>query len=331
MSKNITIADIADALGVSKSTVSRAISGKGRIGQETKEKVFEYIDKYGYRANVVARGLAQSKTYNICVVLPADYRVSDLTFFQECIMGIHNVSGIMEYDIVLCICTDNDISSLKRIIENGKADGVILMRTFVKDAQIEYLQREKVPFVAIGTTNYRNVVQVDNDHTNACKELTATILGKGMKKIALIGGNGNHVVSECRFKGFVEAHEEMNVNIDKSLLFIDEEDDASIDKNVENIIKNKADCIMCMDDAVCSVVIRKLRELKIKIPRDIRIASFYNSNVLENNVPAITSLSFDDSELGRMACKALLDILEGKEVTSRKLLSYEVVLKESTK
>ena len=68
LEKNITIADVAEALGVSKTTVSRAISGKGRIGRETRERVLAYIEEHDYKPNVIAKGLAQSKTYNICVV-----------------------------------------------------------------------------------------------------------------------------------------------------------------------------------------------------------------------------------------------------------------------
>ena len=68
--KNITIADVAEALGVSKTTVSRAISGKGRIGQETRDRVMAYIREYGYMPNAMARGLAKSKTFNLCVVMP---------------------------------------------------------------------------------------------------------------------------------------------------------------------------------------------------------------------------------------------------------------------
>lgn len=152
--KNITIADVADALGVSKTTVSRAISGKGRIGKETRERVLAYIEKYDYKPNVIAKGLAQSKTYNICVVMPGEYDVVDLTFFQECLFGIQEIAGIMEYDILLSICKNNDISSLERIISNHKVDGVILMRTFVEDAQIEYLSTKEIPFVTIGSSNY---------------------------------------------------------------------------------------------------------------------------------------------------------------------------------
>ena len=66
MSNNITISDVAEALGVSKTTVSRAISGKGRIGAATRKRVLEYIQEHDYKPNVIARGLAQSKTFNIC-------------------------------------------------------------------------------------------------------------------------------------------------------------------------------------------------------------------------------------------------------------------------
>ena len=86
-----------------------------------------------------------------------------------------------------------------------------------------------------------------------------------------------------------------------------------------------------MDDAICSHVLRKLRQDHVKIPDDVKIASFYNSSVLENNIPSITSLSFDARELGMTACKNLLSQIDGVEVPRRTLLSYEVVLKESTK
>ena len=129
--KNITIADVAQALGVSKTTVSRAISGKGRIGKETKERVLAYIEEHDYKPNVIAKGLAQSKTYNLCAVMPGDDDVVDLTFVQECLFGIREIAGIMGYDILLSICKNDDISSLERIIANHKVDGVILMRTFV--------------------------------------------------------------------------------------------------------------------------------------------------------------------------------------------------------
>lgn len=70
--KKLTISDVAEALGVSKTTVSRAISGKGRIGAETKERVLAFIQEHNYKPNVLAKGLAKLKTYNIGIMLPED-------------------------------------------------------------------------------------------------------------------------------------------------------------------------------------------------------------------------------------------------------------------
>lgn len=329
--KNITIADVAEALGVSKTTVSRAISGKGRIGKETRERVLAYIEEHNYKPNVIAKGLAQSKTYNLCVVMPGEYDVVDLTFFQECLFGIQEIAGNMEYDLLLSICQTNDISSLERIVANRKVDGAILMRTFVEDPQIEFLQKKGLPFVTIGSSNYEGVVQVDHNHKSACKELTSIILMKNLKKIALIGGDETHVVTQNRLRGFREAYDKMGLEVDESLLYLNLDNHILIDKVVEEALERKVDCILCMDDAVCSRVLKMLREQHIKVPQDVKLASFYNSTILENSVPSITSLSFNAKELGMVACRTLLDLVEGTEVKERTLLPYEVVLKESTK
>ena len=237
----------------------------------------------------------------------------------------------MEYDILLSICKNDDIASLERIVMNHKVDGVILMRTFVEDKQIAYLQSRNVPFVTIGSTNYKDVIQVDHNHKSACKELTSIILMKGMKKIALIGGDENHVVTQSRLRGFREAYDKMNEQLDPTFLYLNLDNNVVIDRTVEEVLDRKADCILCMDDAICSRVLKRLRENHISVPKDIRVASFYNSMVLDNNVPSITSLEFDSKELGMVACKTLLDLIEGVNVETRTLLPYEVVLKESTK
>ena len=329
--KNITISDVAEALGVSKTTVSRAISGKGRIGETTRQKVLEYIDEHDYQPNVIAKSLAQSKTFNICVVMPGDYALVDLPFFQEAIMGIQEIAGINEYDILLCICQENDISGLRRIIQNRKVDGVVLLRTFVDDPQIEFLLERNVPFVAAGSSENKIVKQIDHDHENACRELTSIILMKGLRKVAILGGNEHIYANRKRISGVRYAYEQLGIELEESNIYMNLESRALIEKAVEDAVSSGADCLLCMDDSICSQALRKLRQEHVKVPGDIKVASFYNSSVLENNIPSITSLSFDAKELGMTACKNLLGLIEGEDVPTRTLLSYEVVLKESTK
>ena len=103
--RNLTIGDIAQELGVSKTTVSRAISGKGRIGEQTRKRVLEYIEERHYSPNVVAKGLAQNKTFNLGMVLPGDYNIVELPFFQKCMLGISRVASARGYDVLISMVT----------------------------------------------------------------------------------------------------------------------------------------------------------------------------------------------------------------------------------
>jgi len=331
MKKNITIADVADALGVSKTTVSRAISGKGRIGDATREKVLNYIDENDYVPNQMAKGLATNKTYNIGVVMQGDYSFIDLPFFQECLIGVHDVGAAMDYDILLTVTQNTNTSKLERIIRNHKVDGIILLRTFMEDKSVEYLKKSKIPFVVVGSSDYENVIQVDNDHLQACKELTSILLMKHITKIALIGGNENYVVTRNRLKGFKEAFKEQNIPISEDMIYLNMENPIFIDKCVDDVLKKNAQCILCMDDAICLHVLNRLDQNKIDVPKDIKVASFYNSFLLENHLPSITSLTFDAKELGMLASTVLFDSMEGKEVAMKTYRGYEVRLKDSTK
>ncbi|NLK77428.1 MAG: LacI family transcriptional regulator [Clostridiales bacterium] len=329
--KKITISDVADALGVSKTTVSRAISGKGRIGTETRERVLAYIKEHNYKPNALAKGLAQLKTYNIGVMLPEDYTLVDLPFFQTCLMGIGEVAVSMDYDILLTMGRENENTQLMRMVENHKVDGIILMRTFTKDESIEYLQKVGIPFVTVGSTNYTDVVQVDNDHKNACRELISILLMKKMRRIGIVGGIESHVVTQSRLNGYLEAYENAGLAIEKDIIFVNADREAMIERAVEKMLEAKVDCIACLDDAVCMQVLNKLRKENVRVPEEVKVASFYDSSILDSHMPSITSLSFNVRELGMTVCHTLLDMIEGKQVEQRTLLGYEVILKESTK
>lgn len=322
---------IARELRISKTTVSRAISGKGRIGQETRERVLQYINENNYRPSAIAKGLAQSKTFNIAFVMPGDYSNADLPFFQKCLWGISRMASRMDYDVIISMVQEGDISQLIRLIDHHKIDGVIISRTLEQDETITYLVANDVPFVTAGSTDVDVAIQVDNDHFGACKELTSILLHKGIRKMALIGGSSSFIVNQNRLLGFREAHMQAGIPVDSGLLYLDMENAVKIDNAVEEIIARKAECIICMDDSICSYVLHKLNRERIKIPEEIKVASFYNSSFLEHYQPAITALKFDMTELGMVCCSTLLDHIDKKDIKQKTLLGYEVLMKESTK
>ena len=332
MSENkITIDDIAKALGISKTTVSRAISGKGRVGDDTRLRVMEYIEKHNYKPNMMARALAQQKTYNIGVIWPDDYNAVDLPFFQRCMIGMSEVTSGYGYDIIVSLVSGDDFTGLKRIIENHKVDGIILTRTLVHDRPARFLKESGIPFVAVGSTDDREIIYVDNDNYSACKELTSILIAKGLKRLALIGGSTEHIITRTRYKGFADAFKDADITIDSSLVYLDVESMSKVGNIVKELRKKNIDGVICMDDNIAGEVMSRCRDEHIKIPEDLRVASFYNSSILENATPSVTSLNFNDRNLGAVAAKTLLDIIDDVPVTSKMLGGYEVILKESTK
>lgn len=327
--KNMTISDIASELGVSKSTVSRVISGKGRIGEETRNRVLNYIKDINYKPNLIAKSLAQSKTYNIGVVMPADSN-KDVPFFQTCLMGVCEVVNIQNYDVVAAIVTEQDISQLIRLVENQKVDGIVLTRSFVNDLSIHYLKEKHIPFVLIGSSKEEGVIEIDSDHENACSELTSYLMAPRCQKIAYFAVNQQHIVEQKRYHGFCNAFKQKHQNMDSSMVFLNLTSKALTEQAVETAIRRQVDCIICSDDRLCGWVLSILNQMRVSVPKDIMLASFYNSTYLENYSPAITAIDFDAKDLGIMAGKQILKLLNQESVSRRMLLSYKIMMNQST-
>lgn len=328
--RNLTIADIAQELGVSKTTVSRALSGKGRIGEETRKRVQEYVEAHHYSPNVVAKGLAQNKTFNLGLVLPGDYHIVELSFFQKCMMGISRTASAAGYDVLLSVVTADKITQLERAVTNRKIDGAILTRTLTDDVPMRYLQENGVPFVAIGSTDDCRVVQIDNDHRGACRELTGRLLDGGVRSLALIGGREEYIVTKNRLLGFEDAFVE-RPNWDGSRqIFLNIDDERDVEKIVEGLLAEQIECIVCMDDFLCGCALNVMQMKQIVVPERVQVVSFYDSSMLANRTPAVTSIRFDVEELGKKACGILLKMLDGEKMEGRTLLGYEVRMRGST-
>jgi DNA-binding LacI/PurR family transcriptional regulator len=290
----------------------------------------DYITENNYKPNPIAKGLAKSKTYNIGWVMPGDTTVTDLPFFQRCMMGAVESAIAEDYDVLISMVYDHDMSQLERVVKNRKLDGVILARTLVEDDRIKFLKESEIPFVVVGSSNEDGVVQIDNDHISACSELTAILVMKGIKKMVLIGGADNQVVNVTRMEGFTKGLKAQNVNQTESLIYMNCETDVEIERVVEDAVRENVQCIVCTDDRICYTVLSKLRKDGLEIPRDIKVASFYNSAIIESNQPPITAIQYDPKELGTVACRTLIDIMNEKKVPEKNILGYEVMLKAST-
>lgn len=332
MSKTvINVADIAKALELSPSTVSRALSGKGRVSEKTKKQVEAYIKSQGALPNIRTSKYTDKKTMNIGVCLPVEGNYAELPYFTKMLMTLYDFFSVRGYNIILLKTGQWDISALKQAVIRHVVDGVVLTRVFENGLEIPFLKEKGVPFVVTGSCDDKDVYQIDVDQRGACRDLTNVLFKMGIRRTALMSANFTQGVIQLRMQGYLDALRENDIPIERRIIIENAAESVVMERAVMNILQENVECIICTDDAICISVINYLRELGVRVPEDIRIASFYNSNLLEEQRFAITSVDFDIYEWGRMAGAMLEKQLLGENCEKVKTLGYKMLLKESTK
>lgn len=333
--QSMTIDDIARDLGVSKTTVSRAISGKGRISAATREKVQAYIEKHNYRPNAAAKGLAESRTYNLALVLPKDFVRLDIPFVRQSMSAICEEAYQQNYNIMVCLSTDNESTPLLRTLDYRKVDGVILTRTVENDRLVELLNERRIPFATLGSlpAKYHGMalVEADHDQTGGCCAFSKVFLQGHPEKTALLGNDLSYIVNQSRLSGFRQACQDLALPMEQTPIRMGINDLDSCRVIVEELLAQGIRRFVCMDEDVCARTRSVLRSNGLTIPQDAELASFADSDKLETSVPAISALHFEASELGQAACRELLNALNDLPYDPKPVLGYEIRLRSSIK
>lgn len=329
------INDIASELGVSKTTVSRVISGKGRIGPETRERVLRYIDERGYRPNLIAKSLAVSRSFNIAVVIPKDTDIQDVPFFQGCLQGIAETVEAREYDAVLCITTEHDISSLKRIVRNRKVDGIVLTRPLAGDKAIAYLGETSLPFVVIGSPENRELVHIDSDHREGCRAATEHALSRGFARHVLLGGNPDHRVNRDRLTGYLDALARAGLPRDggdaERRILWGMSGQKDLDAALPGAMRERPQCLLCMDDAIAARALAWLCRAGYSVPEDVAVVSFHDSAAMEAHNPPVSALRINVPKLASLAGNAIVDLIEGKRVERANSVPSRFIVRDSSR
>lgn len=322
-SRDLQLSDIAKELHLSTSTVSRSISGKGRIGEDTRQRVLEYIEKNDYRPNSIARSLAKSCTYNLCVVLPKESFQSELPFFQSVLMGVCEQANAEDYDVLVASIDDGDIGALKRLLTNKKVDGVILTSALINDTAVAYLLGSGVPFVLIGSSEEHRAPQIDVDNRGASRALCEHMLAKGYTRFALFLGKCSHTVNQARRDGCLDALTAAGIPMTQVQLFDELTSRQQIRAAYESAVRHAPECILCGDDYIAN---RLLSILDWGANTPVKVASLFHSVLLEAFRPRIPAVEIDARAMGRLATQDLiLQIEELVEGERRITESYRIL------
>ncbi|MEA4915025.1 MAG: LacI family DNA-binding transcriptional regulator [Christensenella sp.] len=319
---NLILNDMAAELGLSKSTVSRALSGNGRISDETRRRVVEYAESHGFTPNSIASSLARSQTNNIGVVIPTEAFYSEIPFFHECLMGVCEASIQRDYDVLIAPVGEGNISVLKRIVSRRKVDGILLTRSLVVDYPADYLKAARIPFVTVGSSSDANMIQVDTDTTAACKALTLQVLERNSAKLALILGPLDYIVNQNRLDGFHQALAEAGRAQSSTVVLTGVSGGKNIREACRSVAQSGADCIICGDDFICAKAVEQLRE---DGRSDIPVSSYYNSDILRNLPLVDLVMSVDVHAYGIASGNLLIDLIENKPVPKKTFVPHVIL------
>lgn len=334
--KNITLKEIAVQLGVSVSTVSRALTDSYEINVETKKKVKQLAKDLNYQPNPFASFLRKHKSNTIALVIP---EISN-NFFSLVIKGVE--AACQEKDFyVLIYQTNEDFQKEQRITNHligGRVDGVLISvcsQTNSSDHLKAILERKIKLVMFDRVLNDINVSKVtSNDYDNSL-EATKLLLNQGCRKIMFLKAGSNLSTMDKREKAYADALISYGLSVDKSMVktFLP---DKKLDLEVLKafIVDKKPDAIFCSVENLAIATYDICDELNLKIPNDIKIITFSNLKVARLLNPSLSTISQPAYEIGKTAATLLINEIEGKhQEDGFKNISLDSILikRDSTK
>ncbi len=325
----VTLADIAREAGTSQSTASRALSGRGYVAADVRERLLAAADRLGYVPDASARTLKQ-KTSRVVGVVVSDL---DNPFYGGLAAGVEQTLREADYRMVLV--GDNSESSEEtaavRTFLAMRSAGVIL--TPVGSDAVSLLHRRGVPVVEVDrriATVPCDAVVIDN--VRGAREAVDHLLGLGHRRIALLGVETEWTSDVGRVAGYREAHAAAGVAVDESLILRIPFHDAAAARRIGDLLDRQAPtAIFAANNLLAEQAWRVLRARGLALPDDISLVGFDDVQWTEMVSPGITTVAQPTIELGRCAASLLLRrIREPASPTEIELLQPALVVRAST-
>lgn len=335
----ITIKDIAKALNLSPSTVSRALRDSYEIGEDTKRKVQQYAKAHNYRPNPAALSLKEKKTRSIGIVV-AEIANS---FFSQIIDGVESVAYARGYNVII---TQSRESFEKEILildylTSRSVDGMIISVSAETDdfTPFQELKDRGMPLVfvdRIGDEMDSHKVIVDNNQ--GAYEATKHLIEHGCKHIAVISNNLNLSITKQRIAGCERALKEKGTKLYPNQIKycnyggdIQKETQKALDELFAQ--KPKPDGIVSLSDRLSMEIIRYLNEKGIKVPKQVALIGFSNSKHTELLSPPLSVIRQPAFEMGQTAAELLLQMIESRRPVTHfetKVLQPEILIRKSS-
>ncbi|RZJ87227.1 MAG: LacI family transcriptional regulator [Chryseobacterium sp.] len=335
--KELTIYDLANHLGISAATVSRALQDHPAVSQKTKKKIMDLAAKMGYRSNKFASNLRKQRSNTIGVIVP---RLNSL-FISSVLSGMERILNDANYNLIIGQSLEQEAREKVNAITmfNSRVDALVV--SLAADTQdmshFARFTKRKIPILFFDrTTDAVPATRIMIDNFSAGYKATTHLIEQGCKKIVHLTGNLLRDVYKDRFDGYKAALDDNGLLYNPELLISNDMSEFSVREAFVNYIRKSdtmPDGLFAANDTSAAFVLTVLKENGLSAPDDIAIVGFNNDLTSRITDPQITTINYPGIEMGQNIARILLSQIEGdglEHYTNTVILSSDLLIRPSS-
>ncbi len=330
----VTIKTIAEKAGVSVVTVSRALNNRHDISKEMREKILKIAEEFNYVPNHLAKSLVTRRTKTIGLIIK---ELVD-SFLAEVVQGVSDVAREKGFTIILCHTYDNADQEIEYIrhLRAKQVDGMLIYPTQADKRYIHELKNSPIPYVFLNRhTDALRCDYVANDNIEGTYQLVNHLIQQGRKRIVYLCAKPSASSGHERILGCQKAIRENGLPSNYLRVESCDETIESCYNAAKMLIANyrhEIDAILSWDDRLSLGIIRALFEAGIRIPDDIAVAGYDDSEIAQHLSPPLTTIHQPAYQIGKIAAEILFEKIASEESAEAKqiILKPELIVRAST-
>lgn len=314
----VTIADVAERLGVTKSTVSRALNGYPDIAERTRLRVARAADALGYRPLVHAQAIRTGRTRSLGLVLQIDSEDSARPFLADFIAGVTQAASDESWTVTIAAepTVEQVQKTVARLIEERKADGFILPRTLCQDPRVELLRAQDVPFIMFGRTeSSAGCAWYDIKGEEAMRAATARLAMLGHRRIAHIPGGPEYYYSHLRIDGYRSGLAAAGLPFDPTLIGAPATTRRGGAASAIDLLRRPEPptAFVCAVDRAALGVYKTAEAFGLKIGRELSVMAYDGVPEGAFASPGLTTFAVNSHAAGARLAQLLIKLIRGAD------------------
>lgn len=328
--QRVQMADIARMAGVSKATVSRALSGSTLVGRDTRERILALAGQLKYTINIGAQNLRLKQNRTVAVVVPFDCAAREHLndpFFLSMLGALADALTARGFDMLLSRVAAGQIDCAAQPFDTGRVVGIILIGQWRQHEQLNALAARRVPLVVWGAQLPQQLyTTVVGDNVSGGMLATAHLLGQGRRRIAFFGDIALPEVAQ-RYRGYCNALAAHALPVDQQLCvsvpFVPEGGASAVHEMARRAVGY--DAIFACSDLLAMTAMNTLRGYGREVPRDVAVVGYDDITLASYCHPALSTIRQPVHAAGEALVAALMALIDGRSIESTQLPTELIV------